>query len=164
MSRARPRRTSKTRRYFYTKIRFSTPGSSPASKSANTEIHSVDHAGNHARMHARSSCCSCCCSSSMHTGPCMLVHTRSRSSMHASHACRFLHACQLLLIRACLWRAYCKKCRVHLVPYRCVPSNIHVLIRYSYTPSSNTTIFSVLWPPSIALWGSLVLPYTLVVQ
>jgi hypothetical protein len=25
--------------------------------------------------------------------------------------------------------------------------------------SSNTTVFSVLWPPSVALWGSSVLPY-----
>jgi hypothetical protein len=31
-------------------------------------------------------------------------------------------------------------------------------------PSPNTTVFSVLWPPSIAAWGSLVFPYTLVVQ
>ena len=37
-------------------------------------------------------------------------------------------------------------------------------IWYSDTPSPNTTIFSVLWPPSVALWGSLVLPYTLVVR
>jgi hypothetical protein len=30
--------------------------------------------------------------------------------------------------------------------------------------STNTTVFSVLWPTSIALWGSLVPPYTLAVQ
>jgi hypothetical protein len=27
-----------------------------------------------------------------------------------------------------------------------------------------STVFSALWPPSIALWGSLVLPYNLVVN
>jgi hypothetical protein len=32
------------------------------------------------------------------------------------------------------------------------------------SPTSNTNIFRVLWPPSIALWGSLVPPYTLVVR
>ena len=37
-------------------------------------------------------------------------------------------------------------------------------IWYSDIPSPNTTVFSVLWPPSVALWGSLVLPYTLVVR
>jgi hypothetical protein len=37
-------------------------------------------------------------------------------------------------------------------------------IWYFDTDSPNTTVFSVLWPPSIALWGSLVPPYTLVVQ
>ena len=37
-------------------------------------------------------------------------------------------------------------------------------IWYLDIPSPNTTVFSVLWPPSIALWGSLVLPYTLVVR
>ena len=31
-------------------------------------------------------------------------------------------------------------------------------------PSPNTTVFSVLWPPSITLWESSVFPYTLVVQ
>jgi hypothetical protein len=31
-------------------------------------------------------------------------------------------------------------------------------------PSPNTTIFGILWPPSIAPWGSLVPPYTLFVQ
>jgi hypothetical protein len=29
--------------------------------------------------------------------------------------------------------------------------------------SPNTTVFGILWPPSNALWGSLLLPYTLVV-
>jgi hypothetical protein len=32
---------------------------------------------------------------------------------------------------------------------------------YFDIPSPNTTVSSVLWPPSIALWGSLVPPYTL---
>ena len=36
-------------------------------------------------------------------------------------------------------------------------------ICYFDIPSPNTTVFSVLWPPSIALWGSLVPPYSLVV-
>ena len=34
----------------------------------------------------------------------------------------------------------------------------------SEIPSPNTTVFSVLWLPSVALWGSLVLPYTLLVR
>ena len=37
-------------------------------------------------------------------------------------------------------------------------------IWYFDIPSPNTTVSSVLWPPSIALWGSLVPPYTLVVR
>ena len=39
-------------------------------------------------------------------------------------------------------------------------------IWYFDIPSPNTTVFSlhVLWPPSIALWGSLVPPYTLLVR
>ena len=37
-------------------------------------------------------------------------------------------------------------------------------IWYFDIPSPNSTVFSVLWPPSIALWGSLVFPYSLVVQ
>ena len=40
--------------YFYTEIRFSTPGSAP---SVNQLIHGVDHAGSHTRTHARSSSC-----------------------------------------------------------------------------------------------------------
>jgi hypothetical protein len=59
----------------------------------------------------------------MHAGSCMPAYR----SMHAGscmqhaacmpvHACRFMHAgsCQLLLMRACARRAYCKKCRVNL--------------------------------------------------
>jgi hypothetical protein len=39
-------------------------------------------------------------------------------------------------------------------------------ILYFDIPSPNTTVFSVLdlWPPSIALWGSLVPPYTLLLR
>ena len=40
-------------------------------------------------------------------------------------------------------------------------------IWYFDIPPPNTTVFSVrvvLWPPRIALWGPLVLPYTMVVQ
>jgi hypothetical protein len=37
-------------------------------------------------------------------------------------------------------------------------------IWYFDITSPNNTVFSVLWPPSIALWGSLVPPYTLVVR
>jgi hypothetical protein len=42
------------------------------------------------------------------------------------HACRSMHAgsCQLLLMRACARRAYCKKCRVDLGSKRCDWSNI----------------------------------------
>jgi hypothetical protein len=43
----------------------------------------------------------------------------SSSSHHAlrsMHAGSFMHACQLMLMRACARRAYCKKCRVHSVP------------------------------------------------
>ena len=35
---------------------------------------------------------------------------------------------------------------------------------YFDIPSPNTTVFSVIWPTSVALWGSLVFPYTLVVR
>jgi hypothetical protein len=37
-------------------------------------------------------------------------------------------------------------------------------IWYFGIPSPNTTVVSVLWPPSIVLWRSLVPPYTLVVR
>ena len=37
-------------------------------------------------------------------------------------------------------------------------------IWYFDIPSPNTTVFSALWPHSIALWGSSVPPYTMVVQ
>jgi hypothetical protein len=36
-------------------------------------------------------------------------------------------------------------------------------IWYFDIPPPNTTVFSVLWPRSIALWGSLVPPYSLLV-
>jgi hypothetical protein len=61
----------------------------------------------------------------MHTGSCMPVHAcrfiHAACSMHAActhagscmpvHACRSMHtgSCQLLLMRACAQRAYCKK-------------------------------------------------------
>ena len=93
-------------------------------RAVNQLIYGVDHAGNHARTHARSS--SSCCSS-MHAGSCM----PACRSMHAGscmpvHACRSMHAgsCQLLLMRACARRAYCKKCRVHLGSKRSGRSNI----------------------------------------
>ena len=34
---------------------------------------------------------------------------------------------------------------------------------YFDIPSPNTIVFSVLWPTSIALWGSAVLPYNVLV-
>ena len=37
-------------------------------------------------------------------------------------------------------------------------------IWYFDIPSPNSIVFSVLWPTSIALWGSLVLPYMLLVK
>ena len=40
----------------------------------------------------------------------------------------FMHACQLLLMRACVRRAYCKKCRVHIVLEIVGRSNVPVLI------------------------------------
>jgi hypothetical protein len=43
----------------------------------------------------------------------------SSSSHHALrsiHTGSFMHACPLMLMRACARRAYCKKCWVHLVP------------------------------------------------
>ena len=56
------------------------------------------------------------------------------SQQQQQHAYRFMdagsfmHACQLLLMRACVLRAYCKKCRVHIVLERVGRSNIPVLI------------------------------------
>jgi hypothetical protein len=41
--------------YFYTKIRFSAPGSAPTCQL----IYGVDHKGSHALTHARNSCCCC---------------------------------------------------------------------------------------------------------
>ena len=35
---------------------------------------------------------------------------------------------------------------------------------FDIIPSPNTTVFGVLWPPSIALWGSLVPPCTILVR
>ena len=62
------------------------------------------------------------------------------SQQQQQHAYRFMdagsfmHACQLLLMRACVLRAYCKKCRVHIVLERVGRSNIPVLIQdYSCT-------------------------------
>ena len=40
----------------------------------------------------------------------------------------FMHACQLLLMRACVRRAYCKKCRVHIVLESVGRSNVPALI------------------------------------
>ena len=105
-------------------------------RAVNQLIHGADHVGNHARTHARSSS-SCCISMhagscNMHAGPCMPVHA---CSMHAgscmpAHACRSMHAgsCQLLLMRACAWRVYCKKCRVNLGSKRSGWPNVPVLI------------------------------------
>jgi hypothetical protein len=61
------------------------------------------------------------------------------------HACRFLHvgsfmhACQLPLMRACVRRAYCKKCRVYLALERVGRSNIPVLIPRYTAPAASTT-------------------------
>ena len=57
------------------------------------------------------------------------------SQQQQQHAYRFMdagsfmHACQLklLLMRACVLRAYCKKCRVHIVLERVGRSNMPVL-------------------------------------
>ena len=56
------------------------------------------------------------------------------SQQQQQHAYRFMdagsfmHACQLLLMRACVLRAYYKKCRVHIVLERVGRSNMPVLI------------------------------------
>ena len=58
---------------------------------------------------------------------------------HASRfmdAGSFMHACQLLLMRACVLRAYCKKCRVHIVLERVGRSNMPVLI-----PVDSSTLY-----------------------
>ena len=47
---------------------------------------------------------------------------------------------------------------------RCYGGQSRECIWYFDIPSPNTTIFGILWPPSIALWGSLVPPYTLFVR
>jgi hypothetical protein len=56
----------------------------------------------------------------MHAGSCMPVH-----------ACRSMHAgsCQLLLMRVCAPRAYCKKCRVNLGSKSSGWPNVPVLIQ-----------------------------------
>ena len=113
------------REYFYTEIRFSTPGSAPSSKSADTWCRSRGQPRTHActqqqqllHQHARRY---------MHTGSCMPVHpacTQQQQQQHAcmpahslihSGPCMPVHSRQLLLMRACARRAYCKKCRVNL--------------------------------------------------
>jgi hypothetical protein len=78
---------------FYTKIRFSTPGSAPSCKSADTWCRSRGQARTHActqqqqllHQHA----CRC-----MHTGPCMPVHA-------CSIACRFMHTGSCMPAHAC---------------------------------------------------------------
>ena len=49
-------------------------------------------------------------------------------------------------------------------PARCYGGRSKGGIWYSDIPSPNTTVFGVLWPPRIALWGFLVLSYSLVVR
>ena len=52
----------------------------------------------------------------------LLLAAAQQQQQQQQHACwfmdagSFMHACQLLLMRACVRRAYCKKCRVQLVP------------------------------------------------
>jgi hypothetical protein len=50
----------------------------------------------------------------------------------------------------------------HPVAYCGIMGLFHV--KRGVLEKRNTTIFSVLWPPSIALWGPSVPPYTLVVR
>jgi hypothetical protein len=75
----------------------------------------------------------------MHARSCMPVH--ACRFMHAAcmpaRACRSMHAgsCQLLLMRACAWRAYCEKCRVNLGSKRSNWPNVPVLISYFYFPA-----------------------------
>ena len=78
---------SKTRRYFYTKIRFSTPGgSAPTSKKLSRYTVSITQAclAAHARMHAAEAAAACIYRRFIHAasavavcvyaGPCMLVY------------------------------------------------------------------------------------------
>ena len=70
------------------------------------------------------------------------------SQQQQQHAYRFMdagsfmHACQLLLMRACVLRAYCKKCRVHIVLERVGRSNMPVLIyKFKKTPYKNCAAY-----------------------
>ena len=66
---------------------------------------------------------------------CWLLH--SSQQQQQQHACRvmdagsFMHACQLLLMRACARRAYCKKCRVNIGSKSSGWPNVPVLIALS---------------------------------
>ena len=110
--------------YLYTKIRFSTPGSAPSCKSADTWCRSCGQPRTHActqqqQYVAAAACMPVHACRSMHAGSCMPVH-----------ACRFMPAAsKLLLMRACAWRAYCKKCRVNLGSKRSGWPNVPVLIQ-----------------------------------
>ena len=124
LPRARPKRVPKPRQYFYTKIRFSTPGSAPTCESDDTLCRSRRQPRTHAYtqqqqllllQHQQHACDACWF---MNAGPCAEA-ARISGSMHAcrfmhASSCRSMRACQLLLKRACVRRAYCKKCRVNL--------------------------------------------------
>ena len=68
------------REYFYTEIRFSTPGSAPSCKSADTWCRPRGQPRTHARKQQQHLLQQHACRS-MHAGSCMPVH-----------ACRFMHA------------------------------------------------------------------------
>jgi hypothetical protein len=78
----------------------------------------------------------------------------SGSSSSSQHACRFMHAgslmhaCLLLMMRACVRRAYCKKCRVHLALERVGRSNIPVLMsRARQTGNISTRVSQISGQP-----------------
>jgi hypothetical protein len=109
------------REYFYTKIRFSAPGSAPS-----WYIVSITQAAAHARMHAAAAATATAwipihACRFMHDGS-SRVHTAAVAAvaacMHAGsympvHACRFIHASCCWCVRAHGVRTV-KKCRVNL--------------------------------------------------
>jgi hypothetical protein len=73
----------------------------------------------------------------------------------------------MLLLTSCVACASAR-CALDYPPccasVRCYGGQSRGCIWYFDIPSPNTTVFGILWPPSIAHWGTLVPPYTLFVQ
>ena len=88
---------------------------------------------------------------------CWLLH--SSQQQQQQHACRvmdagsFMHACQLLLMRACARRAYCKKCRVNIGSKSSGWPNVPVLIYHHHPPRCSRGFQRPPWWPRSSAQG-----------